>query len=81
MIHIFDGAMGTMLQAGGPDVDAGLDDEVVDAGLGERAGLLLEARIGFFEVEVTERADEAARRTHGAGDLGARAGQAAVPNS
>ena len=56
------------------DVDAGLDDEVVDAGLGECAGLLLEARIGLFEIEVAERADEAARRAHGAGDLGARAG-------
>ena len=52
------------------DVDARLDDEVVEGG-----SLLEEAGVGVFEIEVAERADEAPRRPHGAGDLGARAGR------
>ena len=57
------------------DVDARLDDEVVDAGFCEGGSLLEEAGVGVFEIEVAERADEAPRRPHGAGDLGARAGR------
>ena len=57
------------------DVDARLDDEVVDAGLSESGGLFQEAGIGVLKAEVAERADEAPRRPHGAGDLGARAGR------
>ena len=57
------------------DVDASLDDEVVDAGLSESGGLFQEAGIGVLKAEVAERADEASRRAHGACDFGACAGR------
>ncbi len=52
------------------DVAEGLEHEQVDAGLGERLGLLAERRFRFVQTGLAPRLDAHAERADGAGDVG-----------